>query len=87
MKKILGEKRNVVILNSPEVINDSNHIHKKFEIRKKYKIVNDETLFVYIGIQYRRGIEKYLEVFRNDINSHISFVGWGQYEELIQAKH
>ena len=84
----LGEKRNVVILNSPEVINDSNHIHKKFEIRKKYKIVNDETLFVYIGmLGPGRGIEKYLEVFsRNDINSHILFVGWGQYEELIRSK-
>ena len=34
-----------------------------------------------------RGIEKYLEVFsRNDINSHILFVGWGQYEELIRSK-
>ena len=75
----MGEKRNVVILNSPEVINDSNHIHKKFEIRKKYKIVNDETLFVYIGmLGPGRGIEKYLEVFsRNDINSHILFCWLG----------
>jgi len=34
-----------------------------------------------------RGIKKYLEVFSNEsINSHILFVGWGQYEELIQSK-
>jgi glycosyltransferase involved in cell wall biosynthesis len=84
----LGKKRNVVILNSPEIINNSNQDGNKFEIRKKYKIGNNETLFIYLGmLGPGRGIEKYLEVFsREGINSHVLFVGWGQYEELIQSK-
>lgn len=84
----LGQKRNVVILNSPEIINNSNPGINKFEIRKKYKIDNNESLFVYLGILGPgRAIEKYLEVFsRDDINSHIIFVGWGHYEELIRKQ-
>ncbi|MDC0654189.1 glycosyltransferase [Candidatus Marinimicrobia bacterium] len=82
----LGKKRNVVILNSPEIINNSNEGINKFEIRKKYKIGNNETLFIYLGmLGPGRAIEKYLKVFSSDnINSHILFVGWGQYEELIR---
>ncbi|MAV65140.1 MAG: glycosyltransferase [Pelagibacteraceae bacterium TMED124] len=84
----LGKKRNVIILNSPELIDNSNQDSRKFEIRKKYKIANDETIFVYLGIlSPGRGIEKYLKVFsRDDIDSHVLFVGWGQYEELIKSK-
>tara|TARA_B100001029_G_C15063221_1_gene460537 strand:+ start:4942 stop:6087 length:1146 start_codon:yes stop_codon:yes gene_type:complete len=84
----LGRKRNTVILNSPAIRNYSYHDFKKFDIRKRYNISNNDTLFVYLGMLVPgRGIKKYLEVFSNEsINSHILFVGWGQYEELIQSK-
>jgi len=87
-EKNLGEKKNVTILNSPNLIPKCDQDFNTFEIRKRFQITNSETLFVYLGILGPgRGIEKYLEAFaREDVSSHLLFVGWGEYEELIHSR-
>ena len=84
----LGNKKNLTILNSPEIKKNYDHDNRSFEIRKKYGIHENECIFVYLGILGSgRGIEKYLDVFsREDVSSHLLFVGWGEYEELILSR-
>lgn len=82
--KNLGDKRSVLILNSPELIPnkflDKDYFHKKFNIPLNKKI------FLYLGILGNgRGIDLYLNAFRKEgIDSHVVFMGYGLYTEKIK---
>ena len=82
-----GLKRSEVILNSPEITK----VENRFEfpdnyLRKKFSIENSSQIFIYIGVfEVGRGIEKYLEVFSNQNNSHhLVFLGSGSLENTIR---
>ena len=82
-----GDKKNIVILNAPEFSTQVEESRVSFGIRHKFGISNSEKIFVYLGIfSSGRGIPRALKVFaRNDIDSHILFVGWGAYDKLIEG--
>lgn len=81
----LGVRRNLLILNSP-ILNsdcdeDPNYLRQKFDIPSENKI------FLYLGIISKegRGIDLYLKAFQSeDINSHIVFIGYGEYVDEIK---
>ena len=85
-QKNLGYKESLLIFNSPQLNTDridtisNNYLRDKFNIPKNCKV------FIYIGIIGRgRGIDLYLKVFQSlDINSHIVFIGYGEYVTKVQ---
>jgi glycosyltransferase involved in cell wall biosynthesis len=85
--KNLGSKNSVLILNSPIISeNDNTNSSHKDYLRHKFNIPSDNKIFILLGILGKgRGIEICLDVFtQKEINSHVVFMGFGEYVEKIQ---
>ncbi|MDB2416015.1 glycosyltransferase [Pseudomonadales bacterium] len=82
-----GHKKNVTVLNSPEVPKYIEKAPGNVSFRQKFRISRSEIVFVYLGVfSPGRGIKRVLDVFSNEnVSSHLLFVGWGDYEELIEG--
>jgi len=84
--KILGAKKSLVVLNSPEfdplVFNTGNNNY----LREYFNIPKDKKIFLYLGIIGKgRSIDLYLDVFNNiNVDSHIVFVGYGEYVNNVK---
>lgn len=83
-----GPKESLLILNSPLLSSLSNEasINTNY-FRDKYNIPVESKIFLYLGIisEEGRGVKKYLEVFKKkDIQSHIVFVGYGEYADTVK---
>ena len=85
----VGEKSTEVILNSPILHGNDKQVDKTY-FRKKFGIPNDSKIFLYIGILgFGRGINLIADIFqRDDINSHVVFLGYGELkDELISLSN
>jgi glycosyltransferase involved in cell wall biosynthesis len=85
--KHLGEKESELIMNAPILNASMEHGGKSNYLRQKFGIPDDKKIFLYLGIisQKGRGVELYLDVFKKkDINSHIVFMGYGEYTHEIK---
>lgn len=85
-KTHLGKKKNVLILNAPEVVNttefkkgNGKYFHKKFGIQ------SDSRIFLYLGFLTKgRSIDKIIHAFNdNAIQAHVVFVGYGDLKSKI----
>tara|TARA_A100001035_G_C27780964_1_gene501759 strand:- start:2563 stop:3243 length:681 start_codon:yes stop_codon:yes gene_type:complete len=82
----LGIKKNLVILNSPDISKlKKNNKYKKNYLRDKFKIPKNSKIFIYVGLLSEgRSIKKFLEIFsEKDINEHLIIVGEGKLSELV----
>jgi glycosyltransferase involved in cell wall biosynthesis len=82
----LGVKESLLILNSPHLKPEKLHLVTNDYLREKFKIPEDCKVFVYLGIIGKgRGIDLYLNAFQSqEINSHIVFIGFGEYVKKVQ---
>ncbi len=83
----LGKKDNELILNAPMLDYKKNAEERTNYLRQKFEIPGDKKIFLYLGIinKIGRGIDLYLEVFkRKDIESHLVFIGYGEYTDEIK---
>ena len=84
--KNLGMKKSLVVLNSPEfdpaVFNSSANNY----LREYFNIPTGKKIFLYLGIIGKgRSVELYLDVFKNNnIDSHLVFVGYGEYVNKVK---
>lgn len=77
-KDNLGEKPSAVILNSP-VFKDFSFENGNY-LRRKFDIPDESKIFIYIGILgYGRGIDIIVNAFKSNENSHVVFLGYGDY--------
>lgn len=85
-KDNLGAKKSLLILNSPSLDADFQDANKSNYFRDKFNIPLDKKVFLYLGIMGRgRGIDLYLDVFkRKEIDSHIVFMGFGEFVGKIE---
>lgn len=79
----LGAKKSTLILNSPLI--KSSEVKKGNYFHHLYDIKPSKLVFIYLGILGRgRGIDLILEAFCDEkIESHIVFVGYGEFEKKI----
>jgi glycosyltransferase involved in cell wall biosynthesis len=79
----LGAKKSTLILNSPLI--KSSEVKKGNYFHDLYDIEPSKSVFIYLGILGRgRGIDLILEAFCDEnIESHIVFVGYGEFEKKI----
>lgn len=89
-EKNLGNKKKVLILNSPEISDSDKSINKPKLYKKKYfhnfyGIPHQTIIFLYLGFfTSGRGIEKIINAFNSDkISSHVVFVGFGDMKDII----
>lgn len=83
----LGKKKSVLILNSPLLDTSSKTNNKNNYLREKFNIPEGKKIFLYLGIisEVGRGINLYLDVFqRKEVDSHIVFIGYGEYVDEIK---
>lgn len=84
--KEIGEKSTEIIMNAPIV--EKNNIDEESDyLRKLYNIPKSSKIFIYIGgFMKGRGIEILMNIFKKeDINSHIVFLGYGELrDKMIQ---
>ncbi len=83
----LGKKKSELVLNAPMLNNGNRSEEKSDYLRQKFEIPAGKKIFLYLGIINKkgRGVDLYLEIFRkNDIQSHIVFVGYGEYANEIK---
>lgn len=86
-KNNIGEKGNLLIVNSPLLNKREIEKNNQNYFRDKYNIPEGDKIFLYLGIISRegRGIKLCLDVFKkHDINSHIVFMGYGDYSNDIK---
>lgn len=84
--KEFGVKMGEVILNSPKFLDSSiTFSDSELDLRKRFEIGEDSLLFIYIGMLGEgRGIDTYLEVFRDDsCPHHLVFLGDGVLADKI----
>lgn len=85
--KHLGKKESLLILNSPLLDTSPKESIKNNYLREKFNIPEGKKIFLYLGIisEVGRGVNLYLDVFqRNEIDSHIVFIGYGEYVDEIK---
>ncbi|WP_180564438.1 glycosyltransferase [Chryseobacterium sp. JV274] len=83
----LGKKKSVLILNSPLLDSSQKENIKNNYLREKFNIPEGKKIFLYLGIisEVGRGINLYLDVFqRKEVDSHIVFIGYGEYVDEIK---
>lgn len=83
----LGIKESELILNSPVLSDVSNESTKSNYLRNKFKISSNEKIYLYLGIISKkgRGIELYLEAFKNlKLDSHLVFIGYGDFVDEVR---
>lgn len=82
-KDKLGDKRTAVVLNSP-VYNVDFEPNKEY-LRNKFCVPENKKIFLYVGILGPgRGIDIVLDVFKERNNSHLVFLGYGEYSEKLK---
>jgi len=83
----IGQKESLLVLNSP-IFNEKLIDNVKNDyLRKKFKIPTENKIFLYLGIIgcEGRGVKLYLDTFQNkDIDSHLVFIGYGEYAEEVE---
>jgi len=79
----LGVKKSTLILNSPII--KSSEVKKVNYFHHLYDIEHSKLVFIYLGILGGgRGIDLILDAFRDEnIESHIVFIGYGEFEKKI----
>lgn len=85
--KHLGKKKSVLILNSPLLNTSPKENIKNNYLREKFNIPEGKKIFLYLGIisEVGRGVNLYLDVFqRKEVDSHIVFIGYGEYVNEIK---
>lgn len=85
--KHLGKKKSVLILNSPLLDTSPKEKSKNNYLREKFNIPEGKKIFLYLGIisEVGRGVNLYLDVFqRKEVDSHIVFIGYGEYVDEIK---
>ncbi len=85
--KHLGEKKSVLILNSPLLDSSHEEDNKNNYLREKFNIPEGKKIFLYLGIisEVGRGVNLYLDVFqRKEVDAHIVFIGYGEYVDEIK---
>lgn len=85
--KNLGKKKSVLILNSPLLDTSPKENSKNNYLREKFNIPAEKKIFLYLGIisEAGRGVNLYLDVFqRKEVDSHIVFIGYGEYVDEIK---
>ncbi len=83
----IGQKESLLILNSPIFNENKNDNNKNDYLRKKFEIPNESKIFLYLGIiaSEGRGGKLYLNTFqKNDIDSHLVFMGYGEYASEVK---
>ena len=82
----LGRKKNLVILNSPDISRfKKSFANKNNYLREKYEISKNSKIFIYAGLLSEgRNIKKFLQIFsEKDINDHLIIVGEGKLSTLV----
>jgi len=81
----IGDKFSKVILNSP-ILEKNDSTYDSAYLRKKFNIPTSSKIFLYIGILGKgRGIDLMADVFKkNDINSHLVFLGYGEMSDELR---
>ena len=82
--KMIGKKSTIIIMNAPFV--EKNNIDNESDyLRKLYNIPKPSKIFIYIGgFMKGRGIEILMNIFKKeDINSHIVFLGYGELRDKM----
>ncbi|RQO38179.1 hypothetical protein DBR39_15025 [Chryseobacterium sp. KBW03] len=85
--KHLGKKKSVLILNSPLLDASQKEHNQSNYLREKFNIPEGKKIFLYLGIisEEGRGVNLYLDVFqRKEVDSHIVFIGYGEYVDEIK---
>jgi glycosyltransferase involved in cell wall biosynthesis len=84
--KEFGNKSNIVVLNSPEIVNKNSSQFDSNYLRDLFMIKDSERIFIYLGIiGYGRGIEMYLDVFANRVKAaHVVFIGYGEFVDKVK---
>tara|TARA_A100001388_G_C28758942_1_gene496556 strand:- start:932 stop:2068 length:1137 start_codon:yes stop_codon:yes gene_type:complete len=84
--KNLGYKKNLLILNAPEINQFDAKINNP-SLREKFNIPRNELLFLYCGLLSKgRFIEDTLEIFKQlNKKAHILFVGEGELLDLVNS--
>lgn len=85
--KNLGKKKSLLILNSPLLDTSPRENSKNNYLREKFNIPEGKKIFLYLGIisEVGRGVHLYLDVFqRKEVDSHIVFIGYGEYVDQIK---
>jgi Pyruvate/2-oxoacid:ferredoxin oxidoreductase gamma subunit len=83
----LGKKKSVLILNSPLLDASQKEHNQSNYLREKFNIPEGKKIFLYLGIisEEGRGVNLYLDVFqRKEVDSHIVFIGYGEYVDEIK---
>ena len=80
----LGEKENLVILNSPVISKFQKSFNNNY-LREKFNISKNSKIFIYAGLLSEgRSIRTFLELFsEKDINDHLIIVGEGKLASLV----
>lgn len=76
----LGYKESILVLNAPKIDETADCIDKSLYLRNKFDIPAEKKVYIYVGIlgESGRSIPLYLNTFsRNDIESHVVFLGYG----------
>lgn len=84
----LGKKNSLLILNAPQ-LEDNFVAQKSNYLREKFNIPANEKIFLYLGIisKVGRGIDYFVDAFQKEnINSHLILVGYGDYTEELKLK-
>jgi len=86
-QKNLGNKESLLMLNSPELKLENFDAISNNYLREKFNIPENCKIFIYLGIIGKgRGIDLYLDIFQEpEINSHIVFIGYGEYTNKVQS--
>lgn len=79
-----GDKKSIVILNSPDFVQNKNFDFKK-DFRSIFSICDDKLIAVYVGLFVKgRGIERILEIANYTAKIHYVFLGSGELKDLIE---
>lgn len=85
----LGKKESLLILNSPVFDAGALEKTKNNYLREVFDIPVESKVFVYLGIisSKGRGVDFYLDAFeRDDVHSHVVFIGYGEYVDEIKKR-
>ena len=84
-QKTYGEKNSILILNSSIFLNSAKQ-NRKITQDTQLGLPAGMAVFAYVGyLGNGRGIEKIIKTFkRDDIRSHVIFLGWGDFETSIK---
>jgi glycosyltransferase involved in cell wall biosynthesis len=81
----VGSKRSIVVLNSP-VYDATSLCEGNDYLRERFQITQDSKIFIYVGILGEgRGIDLITKSFESNPQSHVVFLGYGEYREKLDT--